>query len=292
LLVEHAGALPFQEFRICVQRWEALADVDGTHHDHENAHAGRSAHGAMVGATFHLDARGGALDGVAMIEILARFEQAQFAAEWDELKTQFGDDACPAMLERTAGQRRFDALRQIFERAASTAPGAQPPEPVVNLLIDRPLYEAWLARLSGEDRTAPLPDPAAIDERRCETVDGVQIDPAAVVAASLVGAVRRVVMSTAGVVIELGRRSRVFTGSARVAAKLQGGRCLWPGCGRPRTQIDHSTDWSDCGPTDPANAGPMCNRHNLFKNHGYTVWRDPRGRWHVYRPDGTELSAA
>ena len=31
LLVEHAQALPYTEFRICVQRWESLADVDGTH---------------------------------------------------------------------------------------------------------------------------------------------------------------------------------------------------------------------------------------------------------------------
>jgi hypothetical protein len=292
LLVEHAENLPFAEFRVCVQRWEALADVDGTHQGHEAAHAGRRAHASMVGNTFCLDAAGGAVDGVAMIEILSRFEQAQFDAEWDELKTRYGDDARPALMRRTAGQRRFDALRAIFERAASTAPGARAPEPVVNVIVDQPLYEAWLARLSGDQPDAPLPDPADVDRRRCETVDGVQLDPADVVIASLVGHVRRVVMNRAGVVIEMGRKSRLFTGSAREAAKLQGSRCLWPGCGRPRTQIDHSTDWSHRGPTDPANAGPECGRHNRFKNRGYTVWRDERGRWHTYRPDGTEIIAA
>jgi hypothetical protein len=146
--------------------------------------------------------------------------------------------------------------------------------------------------MTGEDPHAPLPDPAAVDERRCETIDGVPVAPADVVMSSLVGHIRRVVMNSAGVVIEMGRKTRLFTGSSREAAKLQGSRCLWPGCGRPRTQIDHSVDWADHGPTDPANAGPGCARHNRFKNRGYTVWRDERGRWHTYRPDGTEIAAA
>ena len=163
---------------------------------------------------------------------------------------------------------------------------------MVNLLIDYPLWEAWLARMSGEDPDAPLPDPADIDARRCETTDGVQIDPAEVVMVSLLGHVRRVVINGAGVVIDLGRKARLFTGSARQAAMLQGARCFWPGCGRPRTQIDHTVEWSRDGPTDPANAGPGCDRHNLTKNRGYTVWRDDHGRWHTHRPDGTEINPA
>lgn len=292
LLVEHAQHLPFAEFRICVQRWESLADVDGTHRDHEAAHAARTAHAGIVGNSFHLDAQGGALEGAAMIEILGRFEQAQFDAEWEDLKARFGDDACPVLLERTAGQRRFDALKAIFEHAASSAPGAQPPEPVVNIMIDQATHEAWLARMSGEDPDAPLPDAADVDGRRCQTTDGVQLDPAAAVMTSLIGRVRRAVMNSAGVTIELGRLSRLFTGAAREAAKLQGSRCFWPGCGRPRTQIDHSLDWSHNGRTDPANAGPACDRHNLHKNHGFSVHRDEHGRWHTYRPDGTEITAA
>ena len=77
LLVEHAEALPYGEFRICVQRWESLADVDGTHGDHEAAHAGRSAHASIVGHEFRFDAHGGVIDGAAMIEILSRFERCR-----------------------------------------------------------------------------------------------------------------------------------------------------------------------------------------------------------------------
>jgi hypothetical protein len=125
LLVEHAENLPYGEFRICVQRWESLADVDGTHRDHESAHAGRRAGDGRRHVPSRRPRR--VLDGAAMLEILRRFEQAQFDAEWAELKERFGDDTCPGLLERTAGQRRFVALKAIFERAASAPPGSRVP---------------------------------------------------------------------------------------------------------------------------------------------------------------------
>ena len=184
------------------------------------------------------------------------------------------------------------ALRAIFEQAASTAPDAQPPVPVVNLLMDHEAYEAWLSRVTGVDPDAAIPSTDDVDVRRSETVDGIQLDPVAVVLASLLGRVRRVVIDRTGVVIQMGRKQRLFTGSAREAALLQGSRCSWPGCGRPRTQIDHTLEWSHDGLTDPLNAGPTCARHNLIKNNGFTVWRDDRGRWHTQRPDGAEIVAA
>ncbi len=55
------------------------------------------------------------------------------------------------MLERTAAQRRFDALRAIFERAASTCQAPGLPEPVVNILVDQVTFEAWVAG-GGEAR--------------------------------------------------------------------------------------------------------------------------------------------
>ena len=203
-----------------------------------------------------------------------------------------GEGACPAMLERTAPQRRFDALCAVFERAAGTAPGTRQPEPVVNIVVDQATWEAWVARLSGEQPDAPLPDAADVDARRCETVDGVPVDPADAVIAGIVGHVRRVVMDSSGVVIDLGRKRRMYTGSAREAAVLQGRRCWWPGCGQPSSHIDHSTDWARDGHTNPANVAPACPRHNRYKNRGYLTWRDRRGRWHTHRPDGTEIVAA
>ena len=42
--------------------------------------------------------------------------------------------------------------------------------------------------------------------------------------------------------------------------------------------------------TAPVNGAPACPRHNRAKNGGYTTRRDTHGHWHVYRPDGTELT--
>ena len=99
------------------------------------------------------------------------------------------------------------------------------------------------------------------------------------------------------VVIDLGRTQRLFTGSARLAAQLANTECFWPGCHVPvsQCQIDHLTPFTERddggggGSTNPGNGGPACGKHNRHKEAGYTVWRDPTGRWHVHRPDGTRI---
>jgi hypothetical protein len=187
-------------------------------------------------------------------------------------------------------------LAVIFRRAAAADPAAQDPEPVVNLVVDEAVYEAQLEAMVRGDRARFTADDLA--GQRCRTTSGIPIDPADVVAASIVGHVRRVVLDGEGRIIDLGRRRRVFTGGARTAAVLQAaldvdGRCIWPGCGHHRCQIDHSVGWTAGGPTSPANAGPLCPRHNRFKAaRGYRCWRDRAGTWHTIRPDGTEILAA
>ena len=180
-------------------------------------------------------------------------------------------------------------MHAIFLAAASTPPDAQRPEPVVNIIIDRQTFEDHLAAAATGTPPHP-PEPGDVD-RRSETDTGVHLDPFTVVAAAVVGYVRRVVMDSNGVVIDLGRKQRLYRGSARTAALLQGLRCTWPGCGRTtRIHIDHTDDWQRLGRTDQSNAGRECSPHNVFKNRGYRVHRDTRGRWHTYRPDGTEIT--
>lgn len=294
-LLRSATSHIYEVFCRGVRHWERLADADGAHHAHDDAHAARSAGMTAIGETGYLDARVGSAQFAAMKEVFDRFAQAEFEAEWDELRARLGDDACPGMLQRTERQRRADALAAIFERAAAAEPGAKSPEPVVNIIIDQHIYDTQLAAMV-EGRKARF-DASDLLHTRCRTTSGVPIDPADAVVASLVGHVRRVVLGADGVIIDLGRRSRTFTGCARDAALLQAaldsdGRCLWPGCGHRRCQIDHSHDWGDGGVTDQRNAGPLCPRHNRFKSRGYRCWRDATGTWHTYRPDGSEIVAA
>jgi hypothetical protein len=290
-LLEWAVSVPFVEFRQLTQRWESLRDVDGAHRGHEAAHAGRRVATSTLDDTTHVVAQFGVVQGAAIGEILRRFEQAEFDAEWAELKARLGDQASAGDMPRTAGQRRADAMHAIFLAAASTPAGAQAPKPVVNLVVTAEQFEAHLQATLTDQPVEP-PDAENLFAR-CETDAGHAVDPADAVAAAIVGHVRRVVMNSTGVVIAMGRLQRLFTGSTRIAALLQGHRCLWPGCGRDfRTQIDHSTDWHQHGLTDPRNAGPLCPHHNRFKTRGYHIARDSFGCWHTYRPDGTEIEAA
>ncbi len=101
----------------------------------------------------------------------------------------------------------------------------------------------------------------------------------------------------AGVIIDLGRRSRTFTGSARDAALLQAaldgdGRVCGPAAGSTDVRSTTPTTGATAGPPALRNAGPLCPRHNRWKTRGYRTWRDPTGAWHTYRPDGTEIQAA
>jgi len=128
-------------------------------------------------------------------------------------------------------------------------------------------------------------------ERHCETTDGITVAPIELPTAQLAGHVRRVVLDSSSVVIDMGRRMRLFTGNARIAAHLGTMRCIWPGCQIPasRCQTDHLTDWANGGRTSPRDGGPCCPRHNLLKNRGYTITRDHHGHFHTWRRDGTEI---
>ncbi len=198
VLLDHAQHLPFDAFKTVVRRWEQLADADGAHRNHDDAHTGRHAAMCELGDSFHLDARFGAAQGTAMRRILDQLHHAEFAAEWAELTARYGDAATPTMMERSATQRRADALAAIFDRAASADPAADGPDPIVNIVIDEATWLAHLARSLGDD-DAELPDPATVTGRRCETVDGTLLDPADVIAAAVVGHLRRMVVNAAGV---------------------------------------------------------------------------------------------
>ncbi|HWJ97472.1 MAG TPA: DUF222 domain-containing protein [Acidimicrobiales bacterium] len=129
---------------------------------------------------------------------------------------------------------------------------------------------------------------------RCGTIDGRPLDPAEVVVATLIGQVRRVVTGADSVVLDMGRRARCFTGARQLAVRLSNSSCVWTGCDVPSSecQCDHLDAFNGPaeGRTHPGNGAPQCGPHNRFKEGGFTVVRDRRGRWHVFRPDGTEIT--
>jgi len=276
-----------------VREWERLVDADGARQSADEAHENRNAKLSRVFDTMYLDGRLGTAQGVQLEAIWQHFIDAEFTRDWDDAKTIYGDNTCVAVLARTDRQRRADALIAMAQAAATAPIDGKPIEPTVNILIDQHTFETQLAEMAGG--TPPTePDPGA--RRICATIDGTPIDPRDTITAAVVGHVRRVVVGSDGVIINLGRKRRCFTGSSRVAAMLQAGldhrgRCSWPGCRTRRIQIDHGEEWvADGGNTDVINSGPKCEFHNKWKSTGrYVTRRDTHGHWHTYRPDGTEL---
>lgn len=293
-LFTESTRLEFDDFKRVVKRWERLADTDGSHRDAQQNHANRNAHVAVWDGVGHLVAEFGEADGLANREIFERFVETEFRADWEAVVAEHGDSACTELMPRTDAQRRADAITAIFESAASTPTGSRRPRPVLNVLVDSRTFEDLLIehRLLPERFDDPFEsgEPLVVDQR-CESEHGDPIDPTTALQVAIHGLVRFVILDDEGVPIRWGRERRLFTGAARDAVLSLWPRCTAPGCRvrSRRSEADHTVPWAAGGRTDPDNGGPRCRRHNLLGNAGYTTRRDRRGRWHTYRPDGSEV---
>ena len=289
LLVGQAAVLDFDDYATLLATWERVADADGAHNDSQRVHRNRTASASIVGDQLFLNAVCGTAQGVQIKEILEAFAGTEWAADWDAGLLAHGNAMCPQLMERTDTQRRMDALLAIFLKAAGAFAEPTGTAFTVNIVVSQPVLEHNLLTLLSNDPVALL-DPN-LPGHRCETNTGVAIDPHDMLVAAAIGHVRRVVIDSAGVVTDMGRKQRLFTGALRDAVLMHSRWCIWPGCHRPATQCDadHLLPWANAGPTNTHNGGPICNYHNRWKATGYTTWRDPQGHWHHRRPNGTEI---
>ncbi len=291
ILLEAAQTLEFADFKIVAARWEQLADADGAHAEHERAHEYRNARVGFDGATTRFETTHGVVQGTAMRDVFQTFCDAEFERDWQWTRDTYGDDATPSQMPRTAAQRRADAFVAMVLAAAEAGTGdGRSIDATVNLVCDLDQYEQ---RLESEITDEPVDvDPSTVRERRCETIDGIPVDPRQVVAATVLGRLRLIVTDDAGVIVHAGRARTLFTGPIREAMMALDPMCNWLGC-TLRAQIcdiDHLEPRSRGGPTDPSNGGTMCHRHNVFKHTGgFAVARRPDGTIHITRPDGTPL---
>lgn len=293
VLLDHAEHLPFDDFQRVVRRWESLADEDGAVIDAEANHVNRTVSMHEVSGAIDLRATGGSpMTTAEMLGIFEQFVEAEFRADVAARTELHGSDAPTSLLPRTDAQRRFDALATILRCAASTPAGGRAPEPVVNIIVDQHTHEILLAR----HRLIPFPDdlPAPeLDRIRCETDTGIPLPPDAVFQAMMQSYVRRIVVDTDGVVRDMGRKRRLFTGAARTAVKLMASHCGHLGCtvSSHHADIDHMDEWDrNNGRTDLDNARPRCGGHNREKTRlGLVDKRTAGGRIITYRRDGTAM---
>ena len=293
VLLEHAEQLSFDNARTCLRRWETLADVDGANRDRAMSHEQRTATVTELDGSLYAHATGGTADVAA--EMAAIFNAAledEFHVDVAERTRLHGPDAPTSLLARTDAQRRYDAMVSIFRRSVAVPADAKTPDPLVNIVVDQRTFEETLARHGLIDEPTDLGD-IDLSVRRCETIDGTPLVPDSVLRAALRGHIRRVVFNSAGVVIDMGRKRRLFTGAARDAAKLMATCCDFPGCdiSGEHAQIDHLDEYGrDHGRTDTDNAGLGCGGHNRTKHRRhYSARRHANGQVIYYRRDGTPM---
>lgn len=283
-----ADRLSFPRFERRVLEWQRLIDEDGPEPAAERTARNRNA--SFVQNPFDLswDLAGlfTSTDGAAMSELHAAYTQALFDADWAEARARVGDTVSIADLARTDAQRRADALRQIFADAEANENGMAPARSTHGIIWSECAYTEMARRFAGG-----APRPFDVDTYRCETADGVRVDPTEAFADSVVNRIRRIVIDAKSVVIDLGH-ARKFTGLARDAAMLSGRECFWPGCWVPasRCESDHVHEHAHGGRTNPGNGAPACGRHNRWKQKGYRVCRNEAGQIQVHRPDGTVIT--
>ncbi len=293
LLAGHAATLTVHDFREVCQRWEAWADPDGTQAGHDQSHQNRGVSFAQSGTGFSFAAQGAAAVGEELLNIIRAHEQAEYETDLAERARRHGDQAHLFPFTRTSRQRRFDAFRTVMLKGAATDADGHVATTINLVSTPAELERIIRSYLADTDSASDADADAATGKLRLsETVNGTPVSDRDMLSAALTGQIRRVVVDSAGRVIDLGRRQRLFTGAAREAVKLSGDRCCWPGCEHTvnSMHLDHLEAFANNGTTDPGNGAITCPTHNQAKERlRIRVKRDETG-WHHYRPDGTEIA--
>jgi hypothetical protein len=312
IYLERAEHAPYADLRDDIGQFLQFADQDGAFAELASAIEHRTARVSDIADAVDISASGGdPITACRLVAIFEGFVQREFDRDVEARRVEFGDDAESHPLPRTAAQRRFDALANIMERAAGApADDGRRVDTVVNVIIDeRSLDDAFTrsgllpdgSPVELDDDTlgavidAAASDPTGWVDRRCETDTGQPVHPLVALRAAVGAYIRRVVVDSDGIVVDHGRRQRLFAGPAREAAKLLVRRCGHPGCNVPVrfAEVDHLDEWFDGGRTDQRNSGIRCRSHNRFKHRErWRTHRDAGGRQFSIRPDGTVVLPA
>lgn len=177
----------------------------------------------------------------------------------------------------------------MAEAGATTIGEAALADPVVNVIVDLDTFQQHiLAEFGGP---APRIDPAGISARRCETIDGVAVDPREAVALAMVGRVRRIVLDADDVIVNAGRLTRLYRGRCATRSR----RCThavagWLACCGPASRrLIIDTNTPTAAPPTPPTARSCATTTTASRAHATQARRMPNGWWIIHRPDGTPL---
>ena len=150
---------------------------------------------------------------------------------------------------RPSGQRRLDALLEVVGRGVASAEGV-PTTTKAQLFVTMSLADL----VAGVNAGTVL----------ASTDVGSLLGPETVRRLACDAAIIPTVLGSAGAVLNLGRRVRLFTEGQIRALWLRDGGCTFPGCTAPAAWCEghHLWHWADGGPSDLDNAALLCERHH------------------------------
>jgi hypothetical protein len=277
----------YDQFSKSARRWETVVDPARSQRSAENAHDRRD---VAVRPTEHgvtITARLGAVDGARAVEAICGFADAEHETDRREAVAagQVDSDGQP-IVSRTAAQCRADGLVAIIDVASAAAPGAGVSVAPVSVLVDEQTFKDTLAWFGLYPETAhdPFTTPRW-SKRRCETSNGIVVDPATAVREAIAGHLRWVMVDQLLHPLAVSSQQRCFRGPLREAVLQISDRCVIPGCRQPtgRLQADHLDEFHAGGATSLANGIPLCGRHNRLKHReGLQPRQDEFGHWHLY----------
>ena len=192
---------------------------------------------------------------------------------------------------RTAAQRRADGLVQIIQSATDQAllPVVGGERPHLQVIVD-PRASSQRAEPSGVLPPGLLPQAPG---------GSAFLHPVAVARVACDAQLTALLLDEHGVVVDLGRTRRLFSGQQRRVLAVRDGGCRFPGCDRPPAHADahHVISWLDGGPTDLANAMLLCRHHHRHVHEGgWTLTiddpdRGTHGPVRVTGPHGQQLTS-
>ncbi|MCC5954024.1 MAG: DUF222 domain-containing protein, partial [Acidimicrobiia bacterium] len=164
ILVGAARTLDGESFERAARHWEScaedeLSDTNPTEREQRD-HQRRSVtwtsdrHGNT-----EIIARLEAVGGTAVIAEIERIEQQLFETDWADARAIHGDDTTAAHLQRTASQRRADALRLMAERSAAAQPNAAT-APLISVLVDLATFTRATNLRNQRTTNTPTSNPA------------------------------------------------------------------------------------------------------------------------------------
>ncbi|MBX0299545.1 HNH endonuclease [Cryobacterium sp. 1639] len=267
--------------------WEAAPDGMGWLHWYGTAHDTKAAYDRIesmagslkrIGDPVPLRTALGSVPGSESVATAAEAAGTGAGVEVDAAGEEGNSADSDEQNQRTLDQLRADITRE--------------------LLLDGITPDGMGAGIRGKVMiTVPVLTLLGLDEEPA-TLEGygpISPDMAREIAGHAPSFTRLLTHPETGVVLSLGKIQHKNTKAMKKWLRVRDETCRFPGCSRPAvtSDVDHTDDWADGGPTDCDNLAHLCEPHHRLKHlsqwrvtqepGGILVWTSPGRR--SYRTD-------